>query len=97
MLYEVITASIPAPVLGGLTVALYGMISITGLRLIKDKVELNDRNTLILASALILGLGAPQLPAEFLSLFPKIIASILESGMAVGAITAILMDQLLKK
>lgn len=92
-----ILASIPAPVLGGLTVALYGMISITGLRLIKDKVELNDRNTLILASALILGLGAPQLPAEFLSLFPKIIASILESGMAVGAITAILMDQLLKK
>ncbi|CAF30237.1 uracil-xanthine permease family protein [Methanococcus maripaludis] len=90
-------ASIPAPVLGGLTTALYGMISITGLKLIKDKVELNDRNTLILASALVLGLGAPQLPAEFLSLFPKIISSILESGMAVGAITAILMDQLLKK
>ncbi|MBA2862702.1 uracil-xanthine permease family protein [Methanococcus maripaludis] len=92
-----ILASIPAPVLGGLTTALYGMISITGLKLIKDKVELNDRNTLILASALILGLGAPQLPAEFLSLFPQIVSSILESGMAVGAITAILMDQLLKK
>ncbi|WP_459202375.1 uracil-xanthine permease family protein [Methanococcus sp. CF] len=90
-------ASIPAPVLGGITTALYGMISITGLKLIKDKVELNDRNTLILASALVLGLGAPQLPAEFLGLFPKIISSILESGMAVGAITAILMDQLLKK
>ncbi|ABR55405.1 uracil-xanthine permease [Methanococcus vannielii SB] len=92
-----VLASIPAPVLGGLTTALYGMISITGLKLVKDKVELNDRNTLILASSLILGLGAPQLPAEFLQIFPKIIASILESGMAVGAITAILMDQILKK
>ncbi|AHF81137.1 uracil/xanthine permease [Thermococcus paralvinellae] len=90
-----ILASIPAPVLGGLTIALYGMISVTGLRLIKDKVELNDRNMLIIASALIVGLGAPQLPPEFLEHFPKIIASILESGMAVGALTAIILDQVL--
>lgn len=89
-------ASIPAPVLGGLTVALYGMISVTGLRLIKERVELNDRNTLILATALIAGLGAPQLPAEFLAHFPRIVASVLESGMAVGAITAIVLEGLLR-
>ncbi|MCQ1536557.1 uracil-xanthine permease [Methanosarcina sp. KYL-1] len=91
-----VLASIPAPVLGGLTIALYGMIAVTGLKLIKDKVEFNDRNTLIIASALVMGLGAPQLPPEFLAHFPQIIASILESGMAVGAISAILMDQFLK-
>ncbi|WP_048058216.1 uracil-xanthine permease family protein [Pyrococcus yayanosii] len=91
-----ILASIPAPVLGGLTLALYGMISVTGLRLIKERVELNDRNTLIIAAALIAGLGAPQLPPEFLAHFPRIVASILESGMAVGAIVAILLDQLLR-
>ncbi|AMM54868.1 uracil-xanthine permease family protein [Pyrococcus kukulkanii] len=91
-----ILASMPAPVLGGLTLALYGMISVTGLRLIKEKVELDDRNTLILAAALIAGLGAPQLPPEFLEHFPRIIASILESGMAVGAITAIVLDQVLR-
>lgn len=90
-----ILASMPAPVLGGLTLALYGMISVTGLRLIKEKVEFNDRNTLILAAALIAGLGAPQLPAEFLEQFPKLVASILESGMAVGALTAIVLDRLL--
>ena len=90
-----ILASMPAPVLGGLTLALYGMISVTGLRLIKEKVEFTDRNTLILAAALIAGLGAPQLPPEFLAHFPKLIASILESGMAVGALTAILLDRLL--
>ncbi|MBE8540282.1 solute carrier family 23 protein [Geoglobus acetivorans] len=89
-------ASIPQPVLGGLTVALYGMISVTGLRLIKEKVELNDRNVLIIASALIVGLGSPQLPQEFLEHFPRLIASILESGMAVGAITAIILDQVLR-
>ncbi|NJE42308.1 uracil-xanthine permease family protein [Thermococcus sp. GR6] len=90
-----VLASMPAPVLGGLTLALYGMISVTGLRLITEKVELNDRNTLILAAALIAGLGAPQLPAEFLANFPKIVSSILESGMAVGALTAIILDRLL--
>ena len=90
-----VLASMPAPVLGGLTLALYGMISVTGLRLIKERVEFNDRNTLILAAALIAGLGAPQLPAEFLTAFPKIVASILESGMAVGALTAIVLDRLL--
>ena len=91
-----ILASIPAPVLGGLTIALYGMISVTGLRLIKERVELNDRSMLIIASALIVGLGAPQLPPEFLEHFPKIIASILESGMAIGALTAITLDQVLR-
>ncbi len=91
-----VLASIPQPVLGGLTVALYGMISVTGLRLIKEKVELNDRNVLIIASALIVGLGSPQLPQEFLQHFPRIVASILESGMAVGAITAIILDQILR-
>ncbi len=91
-----VLASIPQPVLGGLTVALYGMISVTGLRLIKENVELNDRNMLIIASSLIVGLGAPQLPAEFLEHFPRIISSILESGMAVGAITAIILDQVLR-
>ncbi|NJE75748.1 uracil-xanthine permease family protein [Thermococcus sp. ES12] len=90
-----VLASMPAPVLGGLTLALYGMISVTGLRLIKERVEFNDRNTLILAASLIAGLGAPQLPAEFLASFPKLIASILESGMAVGALTAIVLDRIL--
>ncbi|WP_297092234.1 uracil-xanthine permease family protein [Thermococcus sp.] len=90
-----ILASMPAPVLGGLTLALYGMISVTGLRLIKERVEFTDRNTLILAASLIVGLGAPQLPAEFLATFPRVIASILESGMAVGALTAIILDRLL--
>ncbi|WP_456395016.1 uracil-xanthine permease family protein [Thermococcus sp.] len=90
-----ILASMPAPVLGGLTLALYGMISVTGLRLIAERVEFSDRNTLILAAALIAGLGAPQLPQEFLQTFPKVISSILESGMAVGALTAIVLDRIL--
>lgn len=90
-----ILASMPAPVLGGLTLALYGMISVTGLRLIKERVEFNDRNVLILAAALVAGIGAPQLSPEFLGHFPRIVASILESGMAVGALTAIVLDRIL--
>ena len=90
-----ILASMPAPVLGGLTLALYGMISVTGLRLIKEKVEFNDRNTLILAAALIAGLGAPHLPPQLLESLPRLVSSILESGMAVGALTAIILERIL--
>ncbi len=90
-----ILASMPAPVLGGLTLALYGMISVTGLRLIKEKVEFNDRNTLILAASLIAGLGAPQLPPQLLESLPRLVSSILESGMAVGALTAIILERIL--
>ncbi|MDI3474509.1 MAG: hypothetical protein PWQ79_1529 [Thermococcaceae archaeon] len=90
-----VLASMPAPVLGGLTLALYGMISVTGLRLIKERVDFTDRNVLILAAALIAGLGAPQLPAELLEHLPRLISSILESGMAVGALTAIILERIL--
>jgi xanthine/uracil permease len=58
--------------------------------------ELTGALGLILASSLVLGLGAPQLPAEFRVNFPQIIASIIVSGMTVGSISAIIMDQLLK-
>ncbi|WP_367883794.1 hypothetical protein [Thermococcus peptonophilus] len=71
------------------------MISVTGLRLIKEKVEFTDRNVLILAAALIAGLGAPQLPESLFHALPRIISSILESGMAVGAITAIILERIL--
>jgi len=90
-----VLASMPAPVLGGLTLALYGMISVTGLRLIKERVEFNDRNTLILAASLVAGLGAPQLPPQLLESLPRLVSSLLQSGMAVGALTALLLERAL--
>ena len=87
----------PSPVVGGISISLFGLISMMGLKIIKENVELNDRNMLILATALVFGLGTPLLPQDYFSYLPPIIASILESGMATGCLVAITLDQLLPK
>ena len=53
----VIVKSIPTCVVGGISIALFGFISVSGLRMIKD-VDLNDnRNMFVIASILIAGIG----------------------------------------
>jgi len=54
--------SIPTPVMGGVTILLFGMIGTTGLRtLIEAKVDLSDTKNLIIASVIFaLGIGLPQ-------------------------------------
>lgn len=53
--------SIPTPVMGGVTILLFGMIGTTGLRtLIEAKVDLSDTKNLIIASVIFaLGIGLP--------------------------------------
>lgn len=51
--------SIPLPVLGGMSLVLFGMIAANGLKvLVQGKVDLeNNRNIIIIASMLVVGLG----------------------------------------
>ncbi|HHT81828.1 MAG TPA: uracil permease, partial [Acholeplasmataceae bacterium] len=51
--------SIPAPVLGGMSLVLFGMISANGLKVIvEDKVDLgNIKNIIIISTMLVVGLG----------------------------------------
>lgn len=53
----IILSSIPACVMGGITILLYGYIASSGLRMFKD-VDFNDiRNTMIISIILIIGIG----------------------------------------
>ena len=90
-------STVPSCVLGGATLVLYGMISVTGLRIIKDNVEINTRNMLVIGVALIMGVGIAFLPKEVLSSLPELVRAIAESGMATGALTAIILDNILPK
>jgi len=58
---KVMIMSIPTPVMGGVTILLFGMIGTTGLRtLIEAKVDLSDTKNLIIASVIFaLGIGLP--------------------------------------
>ncbi len=93
--FSALLSTIPASVLGGATLVLYGMISLTGLRIIKENVKFTTKNMLVISVSLIMGVGIAFLPENALSSFPEILKAIFDSGMATGAITAIILDLIL--
>ena len=88
-----IISSIPNPVLGGISILLYGFISVNGLKtLIDNKVDFNKtKNVIVASSMLVLGLGGAAV-----SLITKNI-SVSLSGMSLAAVVGILLNVLIKE
>lgn len=76
--------SIPAPVTGGISVVLYGMISAVGVRiLINSRLNFgNSRNLLVAAIILVLGIGCDSIP---------VYGTVTISGLALAAVVGILL------
>ncbi len=54
--------SIPNPVMGGISIMLFSMIALIGLKTLKnDKVQLNGKNILVIGSIILIGLGTTTL------------------------------------
>ena len=85
--------AMPPAVLGGLALLLFGLVSVSGLRLIVGR-HLSHRDGLIVALALGVGLGAPA-QTEWLAHLPGFFRTLLESGISAGGIVAILLNLLL--
>jgi uracil permease len=81
--------SIPTPVLGGMSLVLFGMIAANGLKVIvEDKVDLNNiRNIIIISIMLVVGLGGMVIAFT---------AEIKLETMALAAIVGILLNLLFK-
>lgn len=88
-----ITSSIPSPVLGGVSILLYGFISVNGLKiLIQNKVDFeNTKNVIVASSMLVLGLGGAAI-----SIITKNI-SVSISGMSLAALVGILLNLFIKE
>lgn len=88
-----IISSIPSPVLGGVSILLYGFISVNGLKiLIQNKVDFeNTKNVIVASSMLVLGLGGAAI-----SIITKNI-SVLISGMSLAALVGILLNLFIKE
>lgn len=88
-----IISSIPSPVLGGVSILLYGFISVNGLKiLIQNKVDFeNTKNVIVASSMLVLGLGGAAI-----SIITKNI-SISISGMSLAALVGILLNLFIKE
>ena len=85
-------STIPTPVLGGVSLLLYGFISVNGLKvLVENKVDFNNvRNIVIVSVMLILGLGGAAITLSSGDI------SVSLTGMSLAAIFGILLNILLK-
>jgi len=92
--------SIPTPVMGGISIILFSMIALIGLKTIKkayeDKEVKVELKTVVTAAAiLIIGLAPTYLPAEIASIFSvKITEAISLSGLSLAAIAGIILNTL---
>ncbi|WP_211747254.1 nucleobase:cation symporter-2 family protein [Paenibacillus sp. Marseille-Q4541] len=83
---------IPPAVLGGATVALFGMVVSSGIRMLADQVDFNRyENLLIIACSVGMGLGVTVVPNLFAQL-PEEVGILLNNGIVVGSFTAILLN-----
>ncbi len=85
----------PAPVLGGATIAMFGMIAASGIKIVASN-GLNDRNLFILAISLAFGVGVNMVP-EVTEQLPELLATLLSDGVTLGALIAISLNLLLPK
>ena len=92
--FAAIISSIPNPVLGGVGIVMFGTVAASGIKTL-SKVTLNERNILIIATAIGLGLGVTFRP-EVISNLPEAISMIFSSGISTGTITALILNLILK-
>lgn len=86
-----IFSSIPEPVLGGVSLLLYGFISVNGLKVLtENKIDFNNiRNVIIASTMLILGLGGAVISFSSSNLSFSI------TGMSLAALIGILFNLVL--
>ena len=85
-----IVEGIPLGVLGGAGVALFGMVSASGVRTL-TRVKFNNANILVVAISLGVGLLPTVAPTLYLQ-FPSWFQIIFNSGISAGALTAIVLN-----
>ena len=79
--------SIPTCIVGGVCIALYGFIAVSGLRMVQ-KVDLNDnRNLFVVAAILVCGIGGLELKLGAITI------SAIASGLILGIIVNVLFNR----
>lgn len=93
--FAAIVAVMPAATIGGVSLVLYGMISAVGVRnLVENQVDLTkSRNLLIAALILVLAIGINYGPGNISFTIGKVTIAL--SGLAVAALTGIIMNAIL--
>ncbi len=81
---------LPPPVIGALAMLLFGLVAVSGLRILFS-AGLGQREGVILALSLGVGLGLPTQPG-LLAGAPPIVHALFESSVSAGGLTALVMN-----
>ncbi|GAB1514326.1 nucleobase:cation symporter-2 family protein [Actinophytocola sp. KF-1] len=86
-----LVATIPAPVLGGAGIAMFGTVAASGIRTLSTVSFADNRNLLVVAISLGVGLVPVAVPTVY-DQFPLWFRTIMSSGISAGCVTAILLN-----
>ncbi len=103
-----IIATMPSPIIGGAYIALFGVIGALGIQTLSKCDLQSKRNLMIIGFTFLMGLGVGKWMPNFYKLNPcllgefgtakicwDIIGAVLSTPMAVGAVCAILLDNII--
>lgn len=85
-----IFSAIPKPVLGGVTLLLFGLVAGAGIRMI-NKLHLGNKEVLVIAISMGAAFGIPSQDALVESL-PPLLQGVFSSSVATGGIVAVIMN-----
>ncbi len=85
---------IPAPVLGGATLLMFGIVAAAGIRIIAS-TEITRKAVLVMAISFAMGLSVELVP-NILDKMPAMIKTIFSSGITTGGLTAIIANALIR-
>ncbi len=90
--------SVPTPVMGGISLMLFSMISFVGAKTVKDSNCLENRNNMIIAaSIMIVGLGTTYLSSKGIVIGIPVTSSVTITGLSLAAIVGIVMNMILNR
>lgn len=89
----IVFSLIPAPVLGGATLLMFGTVAAAGIKIIAA-TKINRKAVLVMAISFSLGLSVEMVP-DILNQMPETIRNIFSSGITTGGLAAILTNSLI--
>jgi NCS2 family nucleobase:cation symporter-2 len=89
-----VIACIPGVVINGVFGVICVVISMNGFRVVKG-VKLDERNMLVVGLPVLLTLAAVLMPKELLDRLPELARYLVASGIAVGALSAVILNLIL--
>ncbi|MEZ8140899.1 xanthine/uracil permease [Enterovibrio norvegicus FF-33] len=84
-------ASVPHAVIAGIFAVICVVIAMNGFRVVQN-IHLTERNMLVIGLPIMLALGAVLMPREIIYALPELVGYLANSGIAIGALAAVILN-----